>query len=445
MKQYLILLISKYRIQLLFFSAFFIRLIGLNQSVWLDEATTARVVKEYTLVELVRQFAPFDFHPPLYYLFMKTWTTIAGYSEIALRLPSVVFSLVAGYFIYKTALYVVDKKKAPLASALFLFNPLIVYYSQEARMYMFAVCLLSMATYYFFADERMPQLKTKIYLGLLLSASFAVFYGSIFYMSGILLLLLLRRRYRALFVVSLCTVIMVLLLSPLTISQFIHSRTALSSVSTWSSVLGTVTIKNILLIPLKFIVGRISFEPKWFYWLLSGIWGVIVWFMVVKGFVVQKKLLVLSTIPLLLGILFSFFSPLLSYFRFIYLLIPISISLASGISGKKSAYGIVLGFIFFSGLYVCFPRFHREDWKSAAQAIPAHTVVYGVPSSMDALTYYRPDIQVKDIRTLQKRTAPKTFIVFPYTTDIYGINTMKEFAVTQYQDYRGVIVMYISH
>jgi len=445
MKQYLTLMISKYRVQLLFFSACLIRFIGLNQSLWLDEATVARVVKEYSLVGLVRQFAQFDFHPPLYYLFMKIWTTVAGFSEIALRLPSVVFSLIAGYFVFKTALYCVDKKRALWASALFLFNPLVVYYSQEARMYMLAVCLLSMATYYFFTDERLPQLRTKIYMGLLLSASFAVFYGSIFYSAAILLLLLIRRRYRALFVVLLCTVAIILVLSPLIYSQFTHSRTALSNIAEWRGVLGTVTIKNVLLIPLKFAVGRISFEPKWFYWLMSGLWSLTVWYMVLRGYVVQKGLFVLSMFPLLLGILFSFYLPLLSYFRFIYLLIPISIALSLGLIGKKSGYGILIGFIFFSGLYVCLPRFHRENWKSAASAIPAYAIVYGVPSSMDALTYYRPDIRIKDIRALNKQTSPKTFVVLPYTTDVYGIDTFEQFPIARSFDYRGVIVLFISH
>ncbi|NCN22390.1 glycosyltransferase family 39 protein, partial [Candidatus Falkowbacteria bacterium] len=74
-----------------FLLAFLIRLIGINQSLWLDEATTARVVQQYNYQEIITKFSPNDFHPPLYYLFMKFWTNIFGYSEVALRFPSIIF------------------------------------------------------------------------------------------------------------------------------------------------------------------------------------------------------------------------------------------------------------------------------------------------------------------------------------------------------------------
>ena len=85
---------------LIFFLAFLVRLISLDQSLWLDEATTARVVHKYNFFEIVTKFSPNDFHPPLYYLIMKVWTNMFGYSEIALRMPSILFSLLTGYLVY---------------------------------------------------------------------------------------------------------------------------------------------------------------------------------------------------------------------------------------------------------------------------------------------------------------------------------------------------------
>src|SRR3989339_1204426 len=91
------------KIFFIFLFAFLVRLIALNQSLWLDEAVTAKVVMNYGFTEIVSKFSPTDFHPPLYYLFMKLWTNVFGYSEIALRMPSVLFSLMTGYVIYKIA------------------------------------------------------------------------------------------------------------------------------------------------------------------------------------------------------------------------------------------------------------------------------------------------------------------------------------------------------
>src|SRR3989339_530665 len=91
------------KIFFIFFFAFVIRLIALNQSLWLDEAVTANVVKNFNFLQIINKFSPTDFHPPLYYLMMKLWTNLFGYSEVALRFPSIIFSLLTGLFTYKIA------------------------------------------------------------------------------------------------------------------------------------------------------------------------------------------------------------------------------------------------------------------------------------------------------------------------------------------------------
>ena len=58
-----------------------LRLIGLNQSLWLDEAITARVARNYGYQEIVEKFSVNDFHQPLYYLFIRGWGGVFGYSE----------------------------------------------------------------------------------------------------------------------------------------------------------------------------------------------------------------------------------------------------------------------------------------------------------------------------------------------------------------------------
>ena len=94
-------LVRTYPIVILFIIAFVIRLISLDQSLWLDEATTAVAVQTHSFWNIVTQFSPSDFHPPLYYLVMKIWTGIFGYSEVALRMSSVLFSMLAGLVVYK--------------------------------------------------------------------------------------------------------------------------------------------------------------------------------------------------------------------------------------------------------------------------------------------------------------------------------------------------------
>ena len=179
------------KIILIFLAAFLIRLIALNQSLWLDEAVTANVVRNFRFSQIVNGFSPTDFHPPLYYLFMKLWTNFFGYSEIALRMPSVLFSLLTGYVIYLIG--------GIWSAAFFLFNPLIVYYSQEARMYMMATFLLTAGLFYFLhmsssdsiggsrkIDSRLRgNDKHSIFFGVFISLAFLSFYGSLFFIAAL--------------------------------------------------------------------------------------------------------------------------------------------------------------------------------------------------------------------------------------------------------------------
>ena len=133
---------------ILFGAAFLIRLISLNQSLWLDEAITAKVVHQFSLFQISSLFSPADFHPPLYYIVIKMWTTVFGYSEIALRMPSVIFSLLTGHAVFLISTRLKNQKFGLWAAALYLFNPLVMYYSQEARMYSMVAFLLTFALYF---------------------------------------------------------------------------------------------------------------------------------------------------------------------------------------------------------------------------------------------------------------------------------------------------------
>lgn len=126
-------------------SSLFCLWLGMQQSVWFDEAYSIMVAKR-PLQELIALVA-LDTHPPLYYILLKGWASIFGWSEMALRSLSVIFfgaSLtVLGLFIRKffnsrVALYVVG------VAAL---SPLLIRYGFEIRMYSLASFVGIAATY----------------------------------------------------------------------------------------------------------------------------------------------------------------------------------------------------------------------------------------------------------------------------------------------------------
>ncbi len=404
------------KIFFIFIFAFLIRLIALNQSLWLDEAVTANVVKNYGFTQIISRFSPSDFHPPLYYLFIKLWTNFFGYSEIALRTPSVLFSLTTGYVVYLVA--------GVWGAVFFLFNPLIIYYSQEARMYMMATFFLTVALYYFLKN------KNQILFGLFISLAFLTFYGSIFLIAAMFIYLLFRKQYKTFFVSCFMFLVSVMLVSPLLSQQFLHSKIALNNIVNWSAVLGKASLKNLLLIPIKFSIGRISFYPKWLYWGIAGVWTGLILYQISKikyqsdGLKLKNVNLMLYflILPLVLGFIISFFTPMLQYFRFIFLIPIMAMILATSNNTSMYRYIEVIGFTIFSLIYLLFPQFHREDWKNLVKSLPKDKLVYMITASSDPVKYYNNKLVIKELQTANFGLKEKEIIVIPYAADIYGLD-----------------------
>lgn len=139
-----------------------LRLIGLDQSLWLDEAISANV-SAMPIKEIVTNFSVNDFHPPLYYWFLNIWQGLGGREVIFLRFSSIIFSLVTIYFVYLIGKKIKNKQTGIEAAILVAVNPLFVYFSQELRMYAMATMWLTIALFF------LTKIKQKIqFLGFIL-------------------------------------------------------------------------------------------------------------------------------------------------------------------------------------------------------------------------------------------------------------------------------------
>ena len=116
------------------------------QSFWFDEALTAKLLR-LPLGEMLSQLPDTELTPPLYYLLAWPWAHIFGSDEAALRSLSALFGIATVPVAYHAAREIIGTRSAALATAaLVAFNPLLVWYSQEARPYSLLVllCALSM-------------------------------------------------------------------------------------------------------------------------------------------------------------------------------------------------------------------------------------------------------------------------------------------------------------
>ena len=117
-----------------------------DRSLWLDEATTwyqSRLPFEVMLENLRST----DVHPPLHHALVWASVRALGEDELALRLPSLVAgaALIPMLFVAGRAMY--DRRTGLIAAALGTIAPIIVWYSQEARMYALLMVLAVVAVW----------------------------------------------------------------------------------------------------------------------------------------------------------------------------------------------------------------------------------------------------------------------------------------------------------
>jgi uncharacterized membrane protein/O-antigen/teichoic acid export membrane protein len=105
-----------------------------SRSLWLDEATSwyETQLPFHRMIEVLRDT---DVHPPGY--FTVLWATVRAFgdSELALRLPSLICATALVPMLYVAGKAMYDRATGFVAAGLAVVAPLVVWYSQEARMY----------------------------------------------------------------------------------------------------------------------------------------------------------------------------------------------------------------------------------------------------------------------------------------------------------------------
>ncbi|MCK5459542.1 glycosyltransferase family 39 protein [Candidatus Parcubacteria bacterium] len=149
---------------------------------WFDEAFTGILVK-LGWCEMFYNIVA-DVHPPLYYVLLKIWGMLFGFSDIVLRSFSVFLSMLLIAVFYFFAKENIKNKKI-LFPLLFLasINPFLRQFAQEARMYMlFAVFTLLSAFFFWRLIKKKEFFKNRdwLYFSIFSSLSFLTHYFSLF-------------------------------------------------------------------------------------------------------------------------------------------------------------------------------------------------------------------------------------------------------------------------
>lgn len=464
---------------LILFLALILRLVSINQSLWLDEAIYVLAIKQQSFWGIITKFLVGDFHPPLYISLLWIWDHIFGFSEIASRLPSVVFGLLAVYLTYYLGKNWFNKKIGLLAALFLGVSPLYVYYSQEARMYSLTVCLAVLSFIFFWRfinNQRWGTVGWVITNVLILYTDYPL---ALLITTQVLYILIFEKRLIKKVIWPL--IISGIFFSPWLIifqKQLINGQAVAAALPNWATIVGGSSLKELALIPIKTFFGRISFENKYLYGLLILIVSLLNGYIVIQGIKkIDKKTWVLIfwvTVPVVLAFIISFFIPVLSYFRMIFILPGFYLLLARGLEREEKYFwptlvGILL--ISFGSLFIYYtnPKFQREDWRGAMATVEQKAGDGGVillesDNSFAPVDYY-DEIKTQHLRGLFKVPAKseddivnlnaladskKDIYLFEYLVDVNdpGRFLQKKIAEFGYQDvetlnFNGVGLVYV--
>jgi hypothetical protein len=137
-----------------------LRLINLNfHSLDLDESVSVWLAQKPTgeLIANTLNLA-WDPHPPGYYVMLKGWMALFGSGEFSVRLLSALFGVGLVWLVYLVGSRLLDPWVGLIASALTAVSPLLIWLSQEVRMYA-PVATLTLGSVYCLLralDERRP-------------------------------------------------------------------------------------------------------------------------------------------------------------------------------------------------------------------------------------------------------------------------------------------------
>lgn len=394
---------------LIFVVAIILRLVSLNQSLWLDEAISA-LAAQNNVHTLLFNFAKADFHPPLYYVFLHFWIQFTNTSEVALRIPSVIFGVGLVFTTYLIAKHFYDKKTAHIAAILAATSPILIYYSQEVRMYMAAAFFVSLSFYFFIKalekDHLVDWFAFIISTVIFLYVDYVPYFMIITYLVCVALVKF-KKPFLGKITFFPAFLIICAFLIPwffIFLSQFYSGLNAIKSSPAWAQILGEATGKNLLLVFDKFIIGRISFENHFYYGLiLFIIFSYIAVLFILYLFRLSHKrlmLLIWFITPIILGVILSFFIPVLSYFRFIFCVPPLYIILASAINNvnwspiNRTLLALMLVInLTFTIVYLTNPKFQRENWRAAvnylhSQITPKSVVLFEMTDPPAPYEYY---------------------------------------------------------
>ena len=229
---------------------------------------------------------------------------------------------------------------------------------------------------------------------------------------------------------------------PTLLRQVEHGLATAASFPAWGDVVGRLTLKAFLLVPVKFLVGRVSIDDNRLFAAVLVLPLLSAGYLLFKATRERRTTIHLVTnwflAAMVTALVVGRTIPIFSYFRFLFLLPPLYLLLAKGamkLSGrtKTAAIAILLTTnLISSGAYLVLPRFHREDWRGLnhfATTVGSDTLVVfpNLAQSAGFSFYNTSNLPMQDKTNLDLSGKPDHVLFIRYVVEIFDPQeTVKE-------------------
>jgi hypothetical protein len=342
------------------------------QSFWVDEGATVRLLRD-DFGGLLDGLTITEKTPPLYYLLAWLWTRPFGTGEIGVRSLSALIGVLTVPAAFALARELVSERAGLVAAALVAVNPLLVWYSQEARAYALLVLLAALATLHAARAVREPGERRHVVWWALTSAlALATHYFAAFVVVPLAAWLVLRHaRRRAALAATGAVAALGLALLPLAIDQSENPGS--------NFITGTGLGTRLAQVPKQFLLGYDAPAEAALTVLAIALTaaGLLLAFLRTRA---PERTRIDTAAALLAAALLLPLAAAVAGADFviarnlIVALVPLVVLVAAGFaaSGRAGlALAAGLGVVSLAAVLAVFarPEFQRDDWRGAAEAI----------------------------------------------------------------------------
>jgi mannosyltransferase len=166
------------------------------QSFWHDEAVTVDRVLKPNFGDMLGTIGWSESTPPLYYVLAWGWSKLFGTGEVGLRSLSAVLGTATVPVAFAAGAELTTRRVGLAAAALVAVNPMLVWYSQEARAYALLILLTCLSFLFFARALAEPGARTLSCWAITSALALATHYFAVFLVAPEAVWLLLRAADR---------------------------------------------------------------------------------------------------------------------------------------------------------------------------------------------------------------------------------------------------------